>query len=78
MERRKYDEDYERFWKKFKGRWDGDKGCYVKVGKYLGSQEWKRLADYEKELAIAVAHRTGGRYTQDVCRWLRDKKFDDY
>ncbi len=74
----RYDDDFQAFWKKFRGRWDTDKGAYTKVGKYLAWQEWKRLTGYEKKQAVAVAHRTGGKFTPDACRWLKRKLFEDF
>ena len=75
---KRYDDTYETFWRKFKGRWNAEKGLYVKVGKYEGWLEWKRLTVEEKEQALAVASKTGGKYTPDVNRWLKRKLFDDF
>ena len=76
--RNRYDDDFQVFWLKFKGRWNPDRGMYVKVGKYMAQKEWRKLADDEKEHAIAVADRSGGKYTPDPERWLKRKLFDDY
>lgn len=73
-----YPEDFLAFWKKFKGRWNVEKGFYVKGGKRLACAEWKELSDEDKVQALAVAHRVGDKFTQDACRWLREGKFDDY
>ncbi len=78
MTRTKYDEDFERFWANFKGRWDADKEVYMKVGKCDAQQAWRILDEDEKEHAIAVAHRAGGKYVPDACRWLKRKLFDDF
>ena len=76
MRRKRYDDDFEQFWKKWKGRWNGEK--YVKVGKFEAWEEWQRLDDDEKEQAIAVANRVSGKYAPDAMRWLKRKRFDDY
>ena len=78
MARKRYDDQFEDFWKKFKGRWNPDKGTYTKVGKYEAWQEWQHLDDDEKQHAIAVAGRVSGKYVPDACRWLKKKRFDDY
>lgn len=77
----KYTDDFEKFWKKFKGRFNPDRGpygTYVKVGKFEAFQEWKKLPKDEQKKAIAVAEKAGGQYTPDPCRWLKRKMFDDY
>ena len=77
----KYDEDFEVFWAKFRGRYNPDKGAYggfVKVGKFLAQQEWRRMAEYEKKHATAVAHKVSGKYVPDANRWLKRKLFDDF
>ena len=78
MIKSRYDKDFQVFWANFRGRWNPDKGLYVKVGKYMSQKEWRRLSEDEKEHAIAVAHRAGGKYTPDAERWLKRKLFDDY
>ena len=74
----KYDDQFQAFWKKFKGRWDADNGRYIKRGKYLAWQEWVNLDDDEKEHCVAVAGRVSGKYVPDACRWIKNKLFDDF
>jgi len=76
--RKSYTEDFEKFWRNFKGRWNPDTGYYVKVGKYLAFGEWRKLTKTEQQKAIAVAHKVGGKYVPDACRWLKRRLFDDF
>lgn len=75
---KRYSDEFETFWSKFKGRWSADQGSYVKVGKYLAWEEWQKLTIEEKNKAIAAADRVSGQYTPDACRWLKRKMFDDF
>ncbi len=74
----KYDAPFEYFWKQFKGRWDGDKGKYVKVGKFEAWREWQKLTLEQQRKAAAAADKVTGKYTPDACRWLKRKMFDDF
>ncbi len=78
QEKDRYDESFEKFWKAFKGRWNADRGIYVKVGKYEAWQEWQKLTEQDKVRAITGASRVGGKFTPDAKRWLKNKLFDDY
>lgn len=71
-----YTPEFETFWKKFKGRWDGDRG-YVKVGKWEAFSEWQKLTEAEQDRATATAGDVTGKYVPDACRWLKRKLFDD-
>lgn len=71
-----YTPEFETFWRKFKGRWDGDRG-YVKVGKYEAFYEWEKLTEVEQDKATVVADSVSGKYVPDACRWLKRKLFDD-
>ena len=78
QEKDRYNELFEKFWKAFKGRWNPDRGIYIKVGKYEAWQEWQKLTEQDKARAIAGASRVGGKFTPDAKRWLKEKMFDDY
>ena len=78
QEKGRYDEPFEKFWKAFKGRWDTDKGVYIKVYKYEAWLEWQKLTDSDKARAASSANKVGGKYTPDAFRWLKKKMFDDY
>lgn len=64
------------FWSKFKGRWNADKSRYDKGGKSDASVEFEKLPAADQEKATAAAHKTGGKYTQDACRWLKGKRWE--
>jgi len=77
----KYSSNFEIFWKKFKGRWNPEKGGsggYVKVGKFEASEEFEKLTEQQQQKAIAVADCVSGKYTPDACRWLKRRMFDDF
>ncbi len=76
--RYKYTPEYEMFWKKFKGRWNREADKYIKVGKYEAFLEWQKLELDEQYKAVKVAHKPSGQYVPDCCRWLKNKRFDDY
>jgi hypothetical protein len=69
---------FEQFWKKFKGRWNPEKGRYIKIGKYEAFEEFEKLPADEQQKAVAVADRAADKYCPDACRWLKRKLFDDY
>lgn len=73
-----YNESFERFWKGFKGRWNVEKGIYDKGSKFLAAQEFYKLSDEEKERAIYAAPFSGGKFTKDCVRWLKEKWFDNW
>lgn len=73
-----YSEEFELFWKKFKGRWKPETDEYVKVGKYDAFQEWQKLTVDEQRRAWTAADRVKGEYVPDACRWLKRKLFDDF
>lgn len=73
---REYDEKFEMFWKRFRGRWDGEE--YVKDGKYNAWQVWQKLTEKEQRLAWAASSKTGKKFTVNASRWLEEKRFDDY
>lgn len=75
---KEYSSDFSIFWKKFKGRWNKEKGGYVKVGKWEAFCEFQELTTNEQQKAMAVADRAGGEFCPDACRWLKRKLFDDY
>ena len=75
---KRYSDEFEAFWRKFTGRWSVDKDRYVKVGKFVAWQEWKKLTIAEQQKATAVADKVNGKYTPDACRWLNRKMFDDF
>lgn len=74
----KYTPEFESFWKKFKGRWSADKDCYVKVGKHDAFLEWQKLSVEDQRKAWKVAGKVSGKYTPDACRWLKNRRFDDF
>ena len=77
----KYTPEFENFWKKFKGRWNPDKGGsggYIKVGKFAAFDEWQKLSKPEQEKATAAADKVTGKYTPDAERWLKRRLFDDF
>ena len=74
----KYTDDFEKFWKKFKGRWNRDTDIYVKRGKYKAFEEWKRLPLDERRKAWQNADRGTCEFKPDACRWLKNKMFDDF
>lgn len=74
--REEYTCEFLEFWKKFKGRWDIDKG-YIKVGKKEAFDEFKKLPPEQQQKAIDKAHKSGGKATPDACRWLKNWRFDD-
>ncbi len=78
QEKDRYDEQFEVFWSVFKGRWNPDRGIYVKVYKYEAWQEWQKLTEKDKTRATASANKVGGKFTPDAFRWLKKKMFDDY
>ncbi len=78
QEKDRYNEQFEQFWKTFKGRWDSDRGIYIKVYKYEAWLEWQKLTEKDKARAIAGAGKVGGKFTPDAFRWLKKKMFDDY
>lgn len=73
-----YTKEFESFWKKFKGRWNPDKGKYIKVGKHEAFEEWRKLSLDEQRAAWRAAGKTGDKFTPDACRWLKNRRFDDY
>lgn len=75
---KRYSEEFEAFWRKFTGRWSVDKDKYVKVGKFVAWQEWKKLNRAEQFKATVVADKVSGKYTPDANRWLKKKMFDDF
>ncbi len=72
-----YTEQFELFWKKFKGRWNEDWSSYDKGGKREAFEEWEKLKIEEQRQAWSVAHKTGSKITPDACRWLKKKRFED-
>lgn len=78
---KRYSDEFEDFWRKFKGRWNpdkGDSGGYVKVGKFAAWEEWQKLSKADQVKATAVADKVSGKYTPDACRWLKKRLFDDF
>ena len=65
------------FWTKFKGRWNVDKGRYNKGSKHDAQIVWKTLTVAERQLAVSAAPKSGGKFTQDACRWLKSKRWED-
>jgi len=74
----KYSEEFEVFWKKFKGRYDPDNDRYIKVGKWPAFEEWEKLSPEQQTHATAAADRVRGKYVPDARRWLKNRLFDDF
>lgn len=72
-----YTEDFEKFWRTFKGRWNPDRSCYDKGSKFEAFTEWKKLSDREKQKATVAAAGTGAKFTPDGCRWLKTKRWEE-
>ncbi len=73
-----YPLDFEAFWIKFIGRWDDNKGGYVKGSKAKALVEWKKLDISQRQMAVLSATSgSGEKYTLDGCRWLKWKGWED-
>ena len=74
----KYTDDFENFWRDFKGRWNPDNGKHEKGGKLEASLEWKNLSSEHQKLATQMASQTGEQKTKDACRWLKYRRWEDF
>lgn len=73
----KYNKEFEEFWEKFPGRTDKK----LKGSKHLAAAEWKKLNKVDKAAAVAVLPMVllaGTEYLQDACRWLKQRRWDDF
>lgn len=82
-----YPKEFIEFWKVFPGRYheagqlraNGSRNHYPKIGKRKALEQWNRLSQEDKRLALAAAKlMRKGLYIPDAWRWLRDGKFDDF
>lgn len=74
----KYTALFETFWKNFKGRWNRDADRHDKGSKHQAFQEWGKLSQDEQQKAFKAAPHSGGEFTQDGCRWLKYKRWEDF
>lgn len=74
----KYTQEFDLFWKKFKGRWIPEDNRHEKGGKLLAFEEWKKLSLDDQRKAWKVAGRPKGKSVPDGVRWLRNRRFDDF
>lgn len=75
---KEYTDEFEKFWKRWKGRWNPEKSKYIKVGKHNAFLVWEKLTIDDQRQAWWAADKVSGKYVPDAERWLRDRKFDDY
>lgn len=75
-----YTSSFENFWKLFKGRWNPDGagayGSYNKGSKAEASIVWEKLGEADRQKATIAAPLSGGKFTQDCCRWLKYKRWE--
>lgn len=74
----KYSPEFESFWKKFKGRYIPDDDRHEKGSKLLAFEEWEKLSLDDQRKAWKVADRPKGKMVPDGCRWLKNRRFDDF
>ena len=75
---KEYTDEFEKFWKRWKGRWNPEKSKYIKVGKHNAFLVWEKLTIDDQRQAWWAADKVSGKYVPVAERWLRDRKFDDY
>jgi len=73
-----YSENFEKFWKKFKGRWIRDDNRHEKGSKFEAFEEWQKLSLEDQRKAWLMADRHRGERVPDGCRWLKNRRFDDF
>lgn len=76
VDKSKYTELFEKFWNAFKGRWNADKSRYDKGSKLEAWEVWKKMSDTDQEKAIVGAPKSGGKFTPDCCKWLKQKRWE--
>lgn len=78
LSKHKYSDSFEVFWKKFKGRWIPEDDRHEKGSKLLAFEEWEKLSIDDQRKAWRVADRHKGKTIPDGCRWLKNRRFDDF
>ena len=73
-----YTDEFETFWKAFKGRWNPDTSRFEKGGKQEAFEEWTKLKPEQQNLALLAAPKTGSKITKDACRWLKYHRWEDF
>jgi len=76
--RKDYSPEFELFWKKFKGRWIPDDNRHEKGSKWEAFEEWEKLSVEDQRKAWTVADCPRGERVPDGCRWLKNRRFDDF
>ena len=76
--REEYSDSFLSFWQKFKGRWIPDKGVYRKGGKAEAFAVWRTLTLEQQKRASEAASKTGDKFTKDACRWLTNRRWEDF
>jgi len=74
----RYTKDFLEFWEKYPPRWSTSQERWIKQGKFVAMQEWKKLSEQDKRDALAKAkYAVKSKYTPDARKWLHNKLFDD-
>lgn len=74
----KYSEQFNLFWKKFEGRWNAELSKHDKGSKLLAFEEWEKLSLEDQRKAWTEAKRHRGKAVPDACRWLSNRRFEDF
>jgi hypothetical protein len=78
MERTKYTEGFELFFRSYPPRWSETRNLWVRADKQGAFAEWQRLKPEEMIAALkAIQTEKAGKYVPDARKWLHHKRWQD-